>query len=158
MARLAEVWCTFRNPINSAQFYALKNRFYLINLDNVTWCMESADFNMRGNAWLIKFFHNGKQIHSMKFYDERLARDMLRYLKEFRPKKEHGTFDFEGRTIDIDDVVMVSNKYYNNIESAMGTNRYTFLIHTVNSKYKKVDKSSVPGRETIREFQKKFIR
>lgn len=158
MARLAEVWCTFRNPINSAQFYALKNRFYLINLDNVTWCMESADFNMRGNAWLIKFFHNGKQIHSMKFYDERLAKDMLRYLKEFRPKKEHGTFDFEGRTIDIDDVVMVSNKYYNNIESAMGTNRYTFLIHTVNSKYKKVDKSSVPGRETIREFQKKFIR
>lgn len=158
MARLAEVWCTFRNPVNSAQFYALKNRFYLINLDNVTWCMESADFNMRGNAWLIKFFHNGKQIHSMKFYDERLARDMLRYLKEFRPKKEHGTFDFEGRTIDIDDVVMVSNKYYNNIESAMGTNRYTFLIHTVNSKYKKVDKSSVPGRETIREFQKRFIR
>lgn len=158
MARLAEVWCTFRNPINSAQFYALKNRFYLINLDNVTWCMESADFNMRGNAWLIKFFHNGKQIHSMKFYDERLAKDMLRYLKEFRPKKEHGTFDFEGRTIDIDDVVMVSNKYYNNIESAMGTNRYTFLIHTVNSKYKKVDKSSVPGRETIREFQKRFIR
>lgn len=158
MARLAEVWCTFRNPINSAQFYALKNRFYLINLDNVTWCMESADFNMRGNAWLIKFFHNGKQIHSMKFYDERLARDMLRYLKEFRPKKEHGTFDFEGRTIDIDDIVMVSNKYYNNIESAMGTNRYTFLIHTVNSKYKKVDKSSVPGRETIREFQKRFIR
>lgn len=158
MARLAEVWCTFRNPINSAQFYALKNRFYLINLDNVTWCMESADFNMRGNAWLIKFFHNGKQIHSMKFYDERLAKDMLRYLKEFRPKKEHGTFEFEGRTIDIDDVVMVSNKYYNNIESAMGTNRYTFLIHTVNSKYKKVDKSSVPGRETIREFQKRFIR
>lgn len=158
MARLAEVWCTFRNPINSAQFYALKNRFYLINLDNVTWHLESADFNMRGNAWLIKFFHNGKQIHSMKFYDERLARDMLRYLKEFRPKKEHGTFDFEGRTIDIDDVVMVSNKYYNNIESAMGTNRYTFLIHTVNSKYKKVDKSSVPGRETIREFQKRFIR
>lgn len=158
MARLAEVWCTFRNPINSAQFYALKNRFYLINLDNVTWCMESADFNMRGNAWLIKFFHNGKQIHSMKFYDERLAKDMLRYLKEFKPKKEHGTFDFEGRTIDIDDVVMVSNKYYNNIESAMGTNRYTFLIHTVNSKYKKVDKSSVPGRETIREFQKRFIR
>lgn len=158
MARLAEVWCTFRNPINSAQFYALKNRFYLINLDNVTWCMESADFNMRGNAWLIKFYHNGKQIHSMKFYDERLAKDMLRYLKEFRPKKEHGTFDFEGRTIDIDDVVMVSNKYYNNIESAMGTNRYTFLIHTVNSKYKKVDKSSVPGRETIREFQKRFIR
>lgn len=158
MARLAEVWCTFRNPINSAQFYALKNRFYLINLDNVTWCMESADFNMRGNAWLIKFFHNGKQIHSMKFYDERLAKDMLRYLKEFRPKKEHGTFDFEGRTINIDDVVMVSNKYYNNIESAMGTNRYTFLIHTVNSKYKKVDKSSVPGRETIREFQKRFIR
>lgn len=158
MARLAEVWCTFRNPINSAQFYALKNRFYLINLDNVTWCMESADFNMRGNAWLIKFFHNGKQIHSMKFYDERLAKDMLRYLKEFRPKKEHGTFDLEGRTIDIDDVVMVSNKYYNNIESAMGTNRYTFLIHTVNSKYKKVDKSSVPGRETIREFQKRFIR
>lgn len=158
MARLAEVWCTFRNPVNSAQFYALKNRFYLINLDNVTWCMESADFNMRGNAWLIKFFHNGKQIHSMKFYDERLAKDMLRYLKEFRPKKEHGTFDFEGRTIDIDDVVMVSNKYYNNIESAMGTNRYTFLIHTVNSKYKKVDKSSVPGRETIREFQKRFIR
>lgn len=158
MARLVEVWCTFRNPINSAQFYALKNRFYLINLDNVTWCMESADFNMRGNAWLIKFFHNGKQIHSMKFYDERLAKDMLRYLKEFRPKKEHGTFDFEGRTIDIDDVVMVSNKYYNNIESAMGTNRYTFLIHTVNSKYKKVDKSSVPGRETIREFQKRFIR
>lgn len=158
MARLAEVWCTFRNPINSAQFYALKNRFYLINLDNVTWCMESADFNMRGNAWLIKFFHNGKQIHSMKFYDERLAKDMLRYLKEFRPKKEHGTFAFEGRTIDIDDVVMVSNKYYNNIESAMGTNRYTFLIHTVNSKYKKVDKSSVPGRETIREFQKRFIR
>lgn len=158
MARLAEVWCTFRNPINSAQFYALKNRFYLINLDNVTWCMESADFNMRANAWLIKFFHNGKQIHSMKFYDERLAKDMLRYLKEFRPKKEHGTFDFEGRSIDIDDVVMVSNKYYNNIESAMGTNRYTFLIHTVNSKYKKVDKSSVPGRETIREFQKRFIR
>lgn len=158
MARLAEVWCTFRNPINSAQFYALKNRFYLINLDNVTWCMESADFNMRGNAWLIKFFHNGKQIHSMKFYDERLAKDMLRYLKEFRSKKEHGTFDFEGRTIDIDDVVMISNKYYNNIESAMGTNRYTFLIHTVNSKYKKVDKSSVPGRETIREFQKRFIR
>lgn len=158
MARLAEVWCTFRNPINSAQFYALKNRFYLINLDNVTWCMESADFNMRGNAWLIKFFHNGKQIHSMKFYDERLAKDMLRYLKEFRPKKEHGTFDFEGRTINIDDVVMISNKYYNNIESAMGTNRYTFLIHTVNSKYKKVDKSSVPGRETIREFQKRFIR
>nr|DAL34201.1 MAG TPA_asm: hypothetical protein [Caudoviricetes sp.] len=158
MARLAEVWCTFRNPINSAQFYALKNRFYLINLDNVTWCMESADFNMRGNAWLIKFFHNGKQIHSMKFYDERLAKDMLRYLKEFRPKKEHGTFDFEGRTIDIDDVVMVSNKYYNNIESAMGTNRYTLLIHTVNSKYKKVDKSSIPGRETIREFQKRFIR
>lgn len=158
MARLAEVWCTFRNPVNSAQFYALKNRFYLINLDNVTWCMESADFNMRGNAWLIKFFHNGKQIHSMKFYDERLAKDMLRYLKEFRPKKEHGTFDFEGRTIDIDDVVMVSNKYYNNIESAMGTNRYTFLIHTINSKYKKVDKSSVPGRETIREFQKRFIR
>lgn len=158
MARLAEVWCTFRNPVNSAQFYALKNRFYLINLDNVTWCMESADFNMRGNAWLIKFFHNGKQIHSMKFYDERLAKDMLRYLKEFRPKKEHGTFDFEGRTIDIDDVVMISNKYYNNIESAMGTNRYTFLIHTVNSKYKKVDKSSVPGRETIREFQKRFIR
>nr|DAL10491.1 MAG TPA_asm: hypothetical protein [Caudoviricetes sp.] len=158
MARLAEVWCTFRNPINSAQFYALKNRFYLINLDNVTWCMESADFNMRGNAWLIKFFHNGKQIHSMKFYDERLARDMLRYLEEFKPKKEHGTFDFEGRTIDIDDVVMVSNKYYNNIESAMGTNRYTLLIHTVNSKYKKVDKSSIPGRETIREFQKRFIR
>lgn len=158
MARLAEVWCTFRNPVNSAQFYALKNRFYLINLDNVTWCMESADFNMRGNAWLIKFYHNGKQIHSMKFYDEHLAKDMLRYLKEFRPKKEHGTFDFEGRTIDIDDVVMVSNKYYNNIESAMGTNRYTFLIHTVNSKYKKVDKSSVPGRETIREFQKRFIR
>lgn len=158
MARLAEVWCTFRNPINSSQFYALKNRFYLINLDNVTWHLESADFNMRGNAWLIKFFHNGKQIHSMKFYDERLAKDMLRYLKEFRPKKEHGTFDFEGRTIDIDDVVMVSNKYYNNIESAMGTNRYTFLIHTVNSKYKKVDKSSVPGREIIREFQKRFIR
>ena len=46
MARLAEVWCTFRNPINSSQFYALKNRFYLINLDNVTWCMESADYNM----------------------------------------------------------------------------------------------------------------
>lgn len=113
---------------------------------------------MRGDAWLIKFFHNGKQIHSMKFYDERLARDMLRYLKEFRPKKEHGTFDFEGRTIDIDDVVMVSNKYYNNIESAMGTNRYTFLIHTINSKYKKVDRSSIAGRELIRDLQKKFIR
>lgn len=158
MARLAEVWCTFRNPINPSQFYALKNRFYLINLDNVTWFMESADYNMRGDAWLIKFFHNGKQIHSMKFYDERLAKDMLRYLDEFKPKKEHGTFDFEGRTIDIDDVVMVSNKYYNNIESSMGTNRYTLLIHTVNSKYKKVDKSSIPGRETIREFQKRFIR
>lgn len=158
MARLAEVWCTFRNPINPSQFYALKNRFYLINLDNVTWHLESADFNMRGNAWLIKFFHDGKQIHSMKFYDERLARDMLRYLEEFKPKKEHGTFDFEGRTIGIDDVVMVSNKYYNNIESAMGTNRYTLLIHTVNSKYKKVDKSSIAGREVIRGLQKKFIR
>jgi hypothetical protein len=85
MARLAEVWCTFRNPINSAQFYALKNRFYLINLDNVTWFMESADYNMRGGAWLIKFFHNGRQIHSTKFYDEHLARDMLRYLEESKP-------------------------------------------------------------------------
>lgn len=158
MARLAEVWCTFRNPINSAQFYALKNRFYLINLDNVTWHMESADYNMRGGAWLIKFFHNGKQIHSTKFYDEHLARDMLRYLEEFKSKEEHGTFDFEGRTIDIDDVVMVSNKYYNNIESAMGSNRYTLLIHTVNTKYKKVDRSSIMGREVIRDLQKKFIR
>lgn len=158
MARLAEVWCTFRNPINSSQFYALKNRFYLINLDNVTWFMESADYNMRGGAWLIKFFHNGKQIHSTKFYDEHLARDMLRYLEEFKPKEEHGTFDFEGRTIDIDDVVMVSNKYYNNIESAMGSNRYTLLIHTVNTKYKKVDRSSIMGREVIRDLQKKFIR
>lgn len=158
MARLAEVWCTFRNPINSAQFYALKNRFYLINLDNVTWHMESADYNMRGGAWLIKFFHNGKQIHSTKFYDEHLARDMLRYLEEFKPKEEHGTFDFEGRTIDIEDVVMVSNKYYNNIESAMGSNRYTLLIHTVSTKYKKVDRSSIMGREVIRDLQKKFIR
>ena len=120
--------------------------------------MESADYNMRGGAWLIKFFHNGKQIHSTKFYDERLAKDMLRYLKEFRPKEEHGTFDFEGRTIDIDDVVMVSNKYYNNIDSAMGSNRYTLLIHTVNTKYKKVDRSSIMGREVIRDLQKKFIR
>jgi hypothetical protein len=158
MARLAEVWCTFRNPINSAQFYALKNRFYLINLDNVTWFMESADYNMRGGAWLIKFFHNGRQIHSTKFYDEHLARDMLRYLEEFKPKEKHGTFDFEGRTIDIDDVVMVSNKYYNNIDSAMGSNRYTLLIHTVNTKYKKVDRSSIMGREVIRDLQKKFIR
>lgn len=158
MARLAEVWCTFRNPINSSQFYALKNRFYLINLDNVTWCMESADYHMRGDVWLIKFYHNGKQIHSMKFYDERLARDMLRYLEEFRPKKEHGTFDFEGRTIDIDDVVMISNKYYNDADSLGDTKRYTFMIHTVSSKYKRVAKSSIPGRETIREFQKRFIR
>ena len=158
MARLAEVWCTFRNPINSSQFYALKNRFYLINLDNVTWCMESADYNMIGDSWLIKFYHNGKQIHSMKFYDERLARDMLRYLEEFRPKKEHGTFDFEGRTIDIDDVVMISNKYYNDADSLGDTKRYTFMIHTVSSKYKRVAKSSIPGRETIREFQKRFIR
>lgn len=158
MARLAEVWCTFRNPINSSQFYALKNRFYLINLDNVTWHLESADYNMRGDSWLIKFYHNGKQIHSTKFYDEHLARDMLRYLEEFKPKEEHGTFDFEGRTIDIDDVVMVSNKYYNNIESAMGSNRYTLLIHTVNTKYKKVDRSSIMGREVIRDLQKKFIR
>jgi hypothetical protein len=158
MARLVEVWCTFRNPINSSQFYALKNRFYLINLDNVTWFMESADYNMRGGAWLIKFFHNGRQIHSTKFYDEHLARDMLRYLEEFKPKEEHGTFDFEGRTIDIDDVVMVSNKYYNNIDSAMGSNRYTLLIHTVNTKYKKVDRSSIMGREVIRDLQKKFIR
>lgn len=158
MARLAEVWCTFRNPINSSQFYALKNRFYLINLDNVTWCMESADYHMRGDVWLIKFYHNGKQIHSMKFYDERLARDMLRYLEEFRPKKEHGTFDFEGRTIDIDDVVMISNKYYNDADSLGDTKRYTFMIHTVSSKYKRVAKSSIPGRETIRDFQKRFIR
>ena len=158
MARLAEVWCTFRNPINSAQYYALKNRFYLINLDNVTWRMESADYHMRGDVWLIKFYHNGKQIHSMKFYDERLARDMLRYLKEFRPKKEHGAFDFEGRTIDIDDVVMVSNKYYNDACSLGDTKRYTFLIHTVSTKYKRVTKSSIPGRDIIREFQKRFIR
>lgn len=158
MARLVEVWCTFRNPINSAQFYALKNRFYLINLDNVTWHLESADYNARGDAWLIKFYHNGKQIHSMKFYDERLARDMLRYLKEFRPKKEHGAFDFEGRTIDIDDVVMVSNKYYNDACSLGDTKRYTFLIHTVSTKYKRVTKSSIPGRDIIREFQKRFIR
>ena len=158
MARLAEVWCTFRNPINSSQFYALKNRFYLINLDNVTWRLESADYNMRGDAWLIKFYHNGKQIHSMKFYDEYLARDMLRYLDEFKPKKEHGTFAFEGRTIDLDDVVMVSNKYYNNVDLCAGTNRYTLLIHTVSTKYKKVAKSSVTGREVIRDLQKRFIR
>lgn len=158
MARLVEVWCTFRNPINPSQFYALKNRFYLINLDNVTWHLESADYNMRGDAWLIKFFHNGKQIHSMKFYDERLAKDMLRYLEEFRPKKEHGTFNFEGITVDIDDVVMISNKYYNDADSLGDTKRYTFLIHTVNSKCKRVTKSSIPGRETIREFQKRFIR
>lgn len=158
MARLVEVWCTFRSPINSAQFYALKNRFYLINLDNVTWRMESADYHMRGDVWLIKFYHDGKQIHSMKFYDERLAKDMLRYLNEFKPKKEHGTFNFEGRTIDIDDVVMVSNKYYNDADSLGDTKRYTFLIHTVNTKYKRVTKSSIPGREIIREFQKRFIR
>lgn len=158
MARLVEVWCTFRNPINSAQFYALKNRFYLINLDNVTWRMVSADYHMRGDVWLIKFYHDGKQIHSMKFYDERLAKDMLRYLNEFKPKKEHGTFNFEGRTIDIDDVVMVSNKYYNDADSLGDTKRYTFLIHTVNTKYKRVTKSSIPGREIIREFQKRFIR
>ena len=150
MARLAEVWCTFRNPINSAQFYALKNRFYLINLNNVTWRMESADYHMRGDVWLIKFYHDGKQIHSMKFYDERLAKDMLRYLNEFKSKKEHGTFNFEGRTIDIDDVVMISNKYYNKADSIADSKRYTFLIHTVNTKYKKVVKSSVEGREVIR--------
>lgn len=158
MARLVEVWCTFRNPINSAQFYALKNRFYLINLDNVTWRLETSDYHMMGDVWFIKFYHDGKMIHSMRFYDEYLARDMLRYLDEFKPKKEHGTFAFEGRTIDLDDVVMVSNKYYNNTDSTVASNRYTFLLHTVSTKYKRVTISSIPGRETIREFQKRFIR
>ena len=158
MARLVEVWCTFRNPINSAQYYALKNRFYLINLDNVTWRLETSDYHMMGDVWFVKFYHDGKVLHSMRFYDEYLARDMLRYLDEFKPKKEHGTFNFEGRTIDLDDVVMVSNKYYNNVDLCAGTNRYTLLIHTVSTKYKKVAKSSVTGREVIRDLQRKFIR
>ena len=158
MARLAEVWCTFRNPINSAQYYALKNRFYLINLDNVTWRLETSDYHMMGDVWFIKFYYDGRVLHSMRFYDEYLARDMLRYLDEFKPKKEHGTFNFEGRTIDLDDVVMVSNKYYNNVDLCAGTNRYTLLIHTVSTKYKKVAKSSVTGREVIRDLQKRFIR
>ena len=158
MARLVEVWCTFRNPINSAQYYALKNRFYLINLDNVTWRLETSDYHMMGDVWFIKFYYDGRVLHSMRFYDEYLARDMLRYLDEFKPKKEHGTFNFEGRTIDLDDVVMVSNKYYNNVDLCAGTNRYTLLIHTVSTKYKKVAKSSVTGREVIRDLQKRFIR
>ena len=158
MARLVEVWCTFRNPINSAQYYALKNRFYLINLDNVTWRLETSDYHMMGDVWFIKFYYDGRILHSMRFYDEYLARDMLRYLDAFKPKNEHGTFNFEGRTIDLDDVVMVSNKYYNNVDLCAGTNRYTLLIHTVSAKYKKVAKSSVTGREVIRDLQKRFIR
>lgn len=156
MARLAEVWGTFKKPNGSSDIYALKNRFYIINLDNVTWHMGSADYTWRGaGKWVIKFYHKNRHIHSMKIYDKELALDMLRYLDEFRPKEDHGTFVFAGRTIDIDDVVLISNKYYNNEDNEKG---YTVAVRTKDGIIKKGASTLLTGRDILAEIQKQFIR
>lgn len=163
MSRLIEVWGTFRRPVNSSEAYQLKNRFSIINLDNVKWYMDSADYNRRNSQWRIKFFYNRKCIHTMKFYDKQLAEEMMYKLSTFEPKKTDGGFYFDGKKFDTDDLVIVSNKHLskNKIErngNDSYDNLYKIDIITKHARIKKSSRSIDEGRDLIFGLQKTFVR
>ena len=163
MSRLIEVWGTFRKPVNASEAYQLKNRFSIINLDNVKWYMDSADYNRRNSQWRIKFFHNRMCVHTMKFYDKRLAEQMMYKLSTFEPKKTDGGFYFDGKNIDTDELVIVSNKHLskNKIERNCNDsydNLYKIDIITKNARIKKSSRSINEGRDLIFSIQKTFVR
>ena len=159
MSRLMEVWGTFRRPVNSSEAYQLKNRFSIINLDNIKWYMDSADYNRRNSQWRIKFFYDGKCIHTMKFYDKRLAEQMMYKLSTFEPKKTDGGFFFDGKKIDTDDLVIVSNKNLSihKTDNVYG-NLYKIDIITKDGRIKKSSTSIDEGRDLIFSLQKTFVR
>lgn len=156
MARLVEVWCSFRAPKRPEQVWTMKNRFYVINLDKVTYHMESASNRMHNCMWLIKFYYGHTRIHVTKVYSKEMALDMLRYLDEFSPKKEHGSFDFDGEEVDVDDVVMIANKFNNT--ATKESSWYTLVVQTEDKQMKKTSNNITMGRDAIREVQKEFIR
>lgn len=159
MSRLMEVWGTFRNPVNASEVYQLKNRFSIINLDNVKWYMDSADYNRRNSQWRIKFFYAGKCVHTMRFYDKRLAEEMMYKLSTFEPKKTDGGFFFDGRKIDTDDLVIVSNKNLSiHKEDNVYGNLYKIDIITKHARIKKSSTSIDEGRDLIFNIQKTFVR
>lgn len=163
MSRLIEVWGTFRRPVNASEAYQLKNRFSIINLDNVKWYMDSADYNRRNSQWRIKFFYNGKCVHTMKFYDKRLAEEMMYKLSTFEPKKTDGGFYFDDKKIDTDELVIVSNKHLskNKIErngNDSYDNLYKIDIITKHVRIKKSSRSIDEGRDLIFSLQKTFVR
>lgn len=154
---------TFRRPVNSSEAYQLKNRFSIINLDNVKWYMDSADYNRRNSQWRIKFFYNRKCVHTMRFYDKRLAEEMMYKLSTFEPKKTDGEFYFDGKKIDTDELVIVSNKHLskNKIErngNDSYDNLYKIDIITKHARIKKSSRSIDEGRDLIFGLQKTFVR
>lgn len=159
MSRLMEVWGTFRKPVNASEAYQLKNRFSIINLDNVKWYMDSADYNRRNSQWRIKFFYNRKCVHTMRFYDKRLAEEMMYKLSTFEPKKTDGGFYFDGKKIDTDDLVIVSNKNLSiHKKDNIHGNLYKIDIITKHARIKKSSRSIDEGRNLIFSLQKTFVR
>ena len=87
----------------------------------------------------------------------------IKTLSTFEPKKTDGGFCFDGKKIDADDLVIVSNKRLskNKIErngNDSYDNLYKIDIVTKHARIKKSSRSIDEGRDLIFILQKTFVR
>ena len=86
----------------------MRRYFSLINLDNVTYRLETR----RGYKYskCISFYFNNDKIFEERYLDDTLAFKRLNYLNEFNIDKDFdGVIEFENKKYDTKDIVMIKH-------------------------------------------------
>lgn len=98
MSRFIEVWSLFKYPDKRSDYFKMRRYFSLINLDNVTYRLETR----RGYKYskCIAFYFNNDKIFEERYLDESLAFKRLEYLTKFNTDKDlDGVIEFENKKV-----------------------------------------------------------
>lgn len=157
MARFIEAWTFFKRPITKNDYYRMGRYFSLINLDNVSYEIET-----RWGSKIqccIAFYLKGDKIFEERYEDRDLAVARMKYFNEFNADADvKGTIEFEGREYDADDVVMI--KHTGPFKVFMGKNKnfYRIKLQTRETYVTIVNEGISDGFRFISSIQRRFIR
>lgn len=157
MSRFIEVWSLFKCPEKRSDYFKMRRYFSLINLDNVTYRLETR----RGYKYskCIAFYFNNDKIFEERYLDENLAFERLDYLNEFNIDKDlDGVIEFENKKYDTKDIVMIKHTGPYKIYAGRTKNFYRLKLQTKETFITIVNEGLTDGFNFISNIQRNYIR
>lgn len=158
MSRFVEVWTLFKYPQTSNDYFKMRRYFSLINLDNVTYQLETKS---RADKYkhCISFYYDNDKIFEERYIDDELAFKRLNYLNEFNADKDFdGVIEFENKKYDTKDIVMIKHTGPYKIYAGKTKNFYRLKLQTKETFITIVNEGLIDGFNFINSIQRKYIR